>query len=360
MPVYSYALKDGSRRWMVKVNHRDWQHVKRGFRTKAAAQAYERMVRDELERGLIGHSGITIAELAQLWLENRRPRVKRSTLEDYATQLELRILPVFGKRKAGHISSLELQAYLNGLSPRLAQKTRFGLGGMYRLAMRHGLVRLNPVVAVEARKAQPTGGRALTLGEVRAILAHLEKPWRQLVLLLVCTGLRIGEALALTWADIQPDYISVDKAWRKGRLDSPKTFRSLRQLAISPSLYHELTALRGEAGEDGLVFPHPATGRHMESWNLWQRLNTAAARAGLGRVRIHDLRHTYTSWLAQGGQELRLAMDQLGHADVTTTLRIYTHVLESSRDRYRQWLESEVIPELTDSAVIPIRPRKKS
>jgi len=377
MPVDSYTRKDGSTRWLARVNHKYERHVKKGFATEEEAWEYYWRKKREMMVGDPGAkpSDITMAEMAERWIEFKRPRVKYSTLSDYKNQLDLRILPKFGKRKVNTITPMEIQKYLDSLpSPRLANKTRFVFGSIYKLAIRWRLAQMDPTRAVAGFKIEKKEARVLNMDELRKILYHLDDRWATQIILSVATGMRAGEANALTWGDVAPTFIVVNKSFRQGRLDSPKTFKSKRQVAISPAIWEMLKRhkeAQGNPPDNALVFPKE-NGGYLESWHVYTQLNRAAEKAGVGKVRVHDLRHTYTTWMVEGRRDLKLIQDQLGHADISTTMDIYTHVMEGTRKEYREWfdthiapnllrgiLSDELLPEEEQGKIVPLHKKRK-
>ncbi len=156
-------------------------------------------------------------------------------------------------------------------------------------------------------------------------------------------GLRQGEALGLRWLDVDLDtgQLHVRHALQRVRgklqLVEPKTSRSRRALVMPPSV---MTALREHrrrqlkerlaAGplwqEQDFVFT-TTIGTPLDATNVVRRYRAILDRAGLPRMRYHDLRHSCASLLLAQGVELRTIMEILGHSQIATTADIYAHVL---------------------------------
>lgn len=362
MPIFSYTTKEGKALWGARVNHKDDRRVAQGFSTPEEAWENHWRIKREmmLNSGNLKPQDITLDELAARWVEFKRSRVKASTLEEYTHQLEARILLAFGKRSLASIKPMELQTWLDKQpSPRIANKCRFVLGNMFKLAIKWRVVEYDPTYALDGYKEVRAEGRALTVDELQAMLRHLDMPRTVQVLLAVSTGMRIGEINALTWKDVQPEYIIVDKAFRMGRLEVPKTYRGKRLVTISPSISNLLgwwKAAQWGVEDEDLLFPGPRGG-HQEAHVLWYHVQRASTKAGIGKVRVHDLRHTYTTWMVQGARDPKFLQDQLGHADIITTLQTYTHTTEETREEYRAWFEREIAPGLLgegEGNVIPL------
>ena len=176
------------------------------------------------------------------------------------------------------------------------------------------------------------------------------------------TGCRWWEATALTWADVAmhsaPPTIRITRAWKKAKgrplLAYPKTSRSLR----SVSLFPDLVAVMGDAGEAGAyVFPNMWGGNlshaHFRE-RVWVPAVTkatdrdaceAVGLTPLTRVpTIHDLRHTHASWLIARGVPLPYVQARLGHESITTTVNVYGHLVADAHEQ----MASAIATTMTD------------
>jgi integrase len=178
----------------------------------------------------------------------------------------------------------------------------------------------------------------LTAAELDHLLNTVQQHYPDhyaLFLLLARTGMRIGEALALKWADIDFNsrFIKVERSVRKGRVSTPKSGKS-RRVDMSPQLADTLkihlteSKKRGLAlgiGEPEIVFMNSrGTMIDTNNWRRWV-FNKALAKAKMRRIRIHDLRHTYATIRLAAGHNIVDVSNQLGHHSVTLTLDVYGH-----------------------------------
>jgi integrase len=128
--------------------------------------------------------------------------------------------------------------------------------------------------------------------------------------------------------DIETKSLRVDVAAIDGRLGPPKTKTSTRRVALSPRaaiLLAEQILVRPPNDLD-LVFPS-STGRILRKDNFMSRVfRPAVERTGLGRVRFHDLRHTYAALMIRSGAHPKILQSQLGHSSITVTLDRYGHL----------------------------------
>ncbi|MGH6634755.1 MAG: site-specific integrase [Gammaproteobacteria bacterium] len=167
--------------------------------------------------------------------------------------------------------------------------------------------------------------------EINALLAASEGRWRIIILAAVLTGLREGELLGLSWGDIDWNtrQIYVRRTYSAGRFNTPKTASSRRKVDMPSQLVTELKRWKLECppGERDLVFPSGAGNPENHSNLLRRGFYPALRRAGLRKIRFHDLRHTYASLLIANGENIKRIQESLGHSSCQITLDTYSHLL---------------------------------
>lgn len=154
---------------------------------------------------------------------------------------------------------------------------------------------------------------------------------RALFRMAVECGMRQGELLGLTWADVDwaSSQVYVRQSCRVREGSAVKTAAALRSIRLTKSLARELRVWRAAApkGDLDLVFPN-AEGGYEDSHNLLKRcFRPALRRAGLRAIRFHDLRHTSASLLLAAGVNIKEVQAQLGHASAQVTLDVYGHLM---------------------------------
>ena len=152
----------------------------------------------------------------------------------------------------------------------------------------------------------------------------------------IFTGMRKGEILALTWDSINwiTQKITVDKNYTHGGLGTPKSSK-IRVIDMSNELAKVLKEWRLACphSELNLVFPN-SNGNYQSTDNLAKRrFLPALNRAGIDKIRFHDLRHTYASLLLANGAPMKYVQHQLGHSSITMTMDLYTHLLPEVNDK---------------------------
>lgn len=207
---------------------------------------------------------------------------------------------------------------------------------LLKFAQSRGYVGQNVALFVKKLKAKPMREKpidqaVLTPAELARLIASTAPEWRAGMMVLGYGGLRIGELFGLCWGDFEPgrDRILVRRQLDNvtGEFREPKTKAGTRFVELPPMVIKALREwkLRCPKGPEGLMFPN-ARGGAADYFNFSQRVFLPALRrAGLRRVRIHDLRHGHASMLVASGANIAAVSRQLGHANVGITLGTYSH-----------------------------------
>jgi integrase len=155
---------------------------------------------------------------------------------------------------------------------------------------------------------------------------------RVLFMTAVLTGMREGELVGLKWEDIDwvNSQIYVRRTFNHGKFMDPKSRTSRRKIDLAPELVHalkkwKLACLKGELD---LVFPTDEGTPEIAANLLYRRFFPSLRRAGLPRMRLHNLRHTYASLLIAQGEHPKYIQTQLGHSSISVTMDIYGHLFE--------------------------------
>jgi integrase len=281
---------------------------------------------------------ITFAEAATEWL--RHGEVERankpSTLRDYRSALNKHLLPAFGARPLESITSLEIEHWrrvgitTRGLSRRNANKLVSIMHGIFERARKLGEIERNPVANVDRLPERYDKG-AFDFYSPEEVLALVEAAGCEqdgaIFLTAALTGLRRGELLALRWRDVDfaGDAIRVMASADGRTIGTPKSGHG-RTVPMAAEVAQALARLRERprfTGSHDFVFASP-TGLHLDGSALRRRYATVQARAGLRRLRFHDLRHTFGSVTINFASPVQV-QHWLGHADQRTTARYLHH-----------------------------------
>jgi integrase len=217
------------------------------------------------------------------------------------------------------------------------------LKSMLTWGVRVGYLATNPAADEERATLERHEMDFLTPEEIRRVIAHSREPYATLVYLAIFTGLRRGELLALQWGDVDWNRrkLRVRRTLYRGTFTRPKTPNAVRDVDLSPRTVETLRLCQ-------VMYPPLASdlifrtrGDHpLDPDNLVKRVfRPTLARAGIRRIRFHDLRHTYATLLINQGANIKYISKQMGHASVQITLDRYGHLLPDTGREEMQKLD---------------------
>jgi len=266
---------------------------------------------------------------------------KHSTQKHRRFMLRRHLLPRFGDSELSAITRQEIQAYValliqQGYAPRSIDHVHDVLSAVLRTAVKWGHLRDNPARGVDLPKLKCVRPKwALTRPQAAALLDALPMLPRTMVGLAILSGLRRGELFALRWKDIdeREQLLTVREAVYDGVFSTPKTEAGARRIPLSSAsqaLIQDWKSRVESAAPDRLVFSTSA-GTSIAPNNVLRRhVFPACKRVGLPRVTWLTFRRTYSSWSHDKGVPGKVVAQLMGHANVDTTLNVYTQVLDGS------------------------------
>jgi integrase len=348
---------DGKRRRTIKA-------FGAGSKAKAAAEVYREAIAPQAKAGKFWER--QSATFRDLWgrfeaQELIGPTPGPATVADYRAVARLYLLPRLGERLLAELDAesvnalkaallTEAGAKASGkeggrkpLSPRTVAKILTLLGTVFRYGKRIGLIGDNPAADVRKPRAARKAVYILEPEEIARLRAALDVPHeRLLVELAIVTGLRSGEIRGLVWdsIDLEGKRLFVEhQATRRRDDDATKSESALRTVPVPAYLFPELKRwkLGCPVTARGLVFPGEPNERGERGpidadVLLRHILRRALRRAGLPPLRFHDKRHLAGTLMSEAGVPPKRAQEILGHADVRTTLAIYTHTMRRKHD----------------------------
>ena len=353
--------------WIDPATGRKVKREKHCETRKEAERALADMVAAQAKGLLTDPSRLTTRDFALDYLkrlerEGLRPNSIRLAQEELAHALpslkDPKAHDPLGRMRLQEVKPVHVRAAVDrvaeaGYAPRTVNRVLMRLKALFREALRLELVARNPAEAVRLRlpKGEKTA-RALEPQEVARLLEAAEasrsKDMALLLRLMLETGLRRGEALALEAGELTV-WRSWTKAGGKGVFSEPKTPTAKRKVPLPRGLLLRLKARREELLErltpeevDGLFLVGGVKPVDPDAFNHY--LRRLAEKAGLGRVRVHDLRHTWATLALSRGVPLEVVSERLGHASPTITLNVYRHLLEEERRGWVLDLEELLYP----------------
>jgi integrase len=281
---------------------------------------------------------ITFEAFCDLWLhEYGTVRLKPSTLRSYHSVLD-HLISVFGKLPLGRIAPLDIDRYTAAAirDQHLAKATVVNHVSLLRKlcnqAVAWGYLLENPCARVERIRTDSNPPRFLRPHEFRRLVSHARFPFRALFIVAGLTGLRKGELLALQWDDVDWERHLLHVRWSSDMQQriSPKSKSSRRSIVATNTVIKALDELRASMEvATGSIFP--GSGECLMSpRRVNYELDVARTAASLQRMRFHDLRHTYASFMLASGANIKVIQQQMGHSSIQTTLDIYGHLLVPS------------------------------
>lgn len=342
MPAYKYTLKDGkTTKWYANFYYTDWtgekKHIcKRGFNTQREAKEYERSFMDQQSVT----SDILFTSLVENYMEDMKHRLKPTTMENKRNIIEGKLLPYFSRLKVCDIDTIKIRKWQNELitfrdengrpySQTYLKTVHNQLSAIMNYAVKHYRLASNPCHAAGSiGRSKANEMKIWTRDEYERFANQIDKSSMKLAFdILFYTGIRSGELLALTPADILPDRrFSINKNYARIKGEElflvPKTPKSKRTIAIPDFLYEDIleyvSKLYGiEPGDRIFYFTKSA---------LEKEIKRTAPKANLEPIRVHDLRHSHASMLIEMGFDILEISERLGHESAKTTLDTYSHL----------------------------------
>ena len=348
-----YKRSDG--RWTAAVV--TWEggvRKRRSFYGKTRSEVRDKLTKAQrtIDEGLsLPNDRLTVAAFLDRWLATKRPDLRPESYRRYDEAVRLHLAPDLGRVKLSRVTpdqvlGLYAKLYEKGLAGTSVNFVHGVLRGSLKDAVRWGLVGRNVTDAVTTPRRSTVPTDALSGDQARALLSAASgDDLEALYVLALTAGLRLGELQALRWAAVDLDRRRLEvRATYQGNADGepvfapPKTERSRRTVQLSTLAIEALRRHRvrqnetrlqiGSLWQDyGLVFA-TTFGRPLDGNNLRSRsFAPLLKRAGLPPMRFHDLRHAAATLLMSEGVPIKAVSELLGHSDVSTTLRIYSHVL---------------------------------
>jgi integrase len=296
------------------------------------------------------------AFVEQQWKALVLPTFKASTQHGYKTVLAVHVLPEWQGWRLREIERLAIQKWVadkfrQGTGWQTVRNAWVLLSSILETAVEYGYLTTNPARGVKfpqkGLKEKPT---IIAGDSLSKLLNELDEPYRTMVQLIAATGLRIGELLALRWSalDLENGTLAVRESVFEGKFQAPKTQRAVRTIPLGPHAIRALVAHQARTTRrepNDLVFGNRSGGPRRESKVLRNVLQPAAEAAGLGKVTWHQFRHIHSSLLNDLRVPVKIAQEQLGHASISTTLSIYTHVVDASHRRAVEEVEERLFSE---------------
>jgi len=291
--------------------------------------------KEELEKQRYNKPFVDVAEE---WKEVHLPNLEYSTQKSYIPKIK-RVKEYFGEMSISQLTCKDIMDYISLYPESWSQKTVNNYSSIvkmiFQFALKMGYIKSNPYEQVELPKGRKKTNRtAPTEEEVNIICNSIDEFCGFLPYFVLFTGLRRGEAMALQWKDIdfKKKLITVNKSvsWHSNTpyIKEPKTEKGKRKVVLLECLEKELLKRKGKKKD--LVFS--VDGELYKNSKLTRDFNKYKKATGLSDVTLHRLRHGYATMLEEVNVALKTRQELLGHANITTTLDVYTDVTEKQKE----------------------------
>jgi integrase len=325
---------------------RDRKKIRKSFSTEAEARSWQADAKRAVNLGALrSPSRKTLADAAEAWLagaergdiRNRSGHeYKPATLRGYKQALEDFVLPVFGGRRFNSVTTADLQELVDqwqsaGKAASTIRNSIKPLQAIYRRARAREGLPVNPTHDLELPAPRPKEVEIVAPEAAARLLAAVPKQDRGIWATALYSGLRYGELRALRWSavDFAQGVVRVTESWdaKEGSI-SPKTRTSRRTAPMPGVLRDALMDQRlgaGDPSSEDLVFGKE--GKPFQAAVIYRRADSAWTRAGPGRLRLHQARHTYASFMIAAGVNAKALSSFMGHSSIKVTFDLYGHLM---------------------------------
>lgn len=338
-------------------------------------------VSTEIDEGTyLEPSKMTLSDWLDIWLKEYTFDKKYSTVKGYKAQIKKHIRPGLGKYNLSQINPMLLQRFFNKLgepdddgnvlSAKSIKNVHIILSGIMEQAVENEMIAKNPCKKVKLPKVEKKEIVPLTDEQVKNFLELIsyDEIYGCLLKVIVFTGLRLGEAMGLTWdcVDFEKGALHINKQLqRRPQKDGGSTLTSVksgkpRVLRPAPFVmqllkvrYTEQIMQKSRAAEAwigwnteeehkvSLVFTN-LNGGYLTPKRVYLHFKSAAEEIGAPKARVHDLRHTYAVLSLQNGDDVKTVQENLGHASAAFTLDVYGHVSDKMKQDSAKRMEEYI------------------
>ena len=331
-------------------------------KTQAEAKAKLKQAIEEakgLDAAKVGR--YTVCQWMEIWFEHyAKVKVRPSSHQTYRGYIDNHIKPSIGKIPLEKLTSLELQKFYKkllekgrvdrlesrhqskGLSAKTVRNIHQIISSAMQLAREQKLITANPAEDCALPRLEHREMQTLPVEQLQSFLREAKDSGVfELYYLELTTGLRRGELLGLKWEDIDLERGDLRVRRQIARINGEvveaplKTKNAYRTLPLAEDTVSVLLEQKKKVGSSPWVFPSP-NGGPISPDSVLHMLHRVLKRAGLPKVRFHDLRHTFATLALQNGVDIKTVSGMLGHFSAGFTLDTYAHVTSAAQRQAAQ------------------------
>lgn len=351
-----YKTEKGTWRGQITIGKNlDGKLIRKSVNGKTKLEVSEKLAKIKADMGImdiVNAKEYTVEKWIKYYFSTvAAPTLSESSYHLYERLFRIHIIPYFGNYNLSDLTTDLIQEIFtkNFQNENLSRSTMNTVKGRFsialKLAVKKGILSRNPCDGVTLHKLREAKSiEALSVEDQKKLVDYCYKnQYNYIFIFLLGTGLRIGEALGLTW-----DYIDMEKKTMKIQRimieisgnpkfkDYPKTKNSIRELAISDKMMKILESqmkFKNEMNYLNLVFPS-SNYNFRTTANLRTRLQNICKSANIDFINLHGLRHTFATRMLEKGVMPKVVSQMLGHKSIVTTLNIYSHVLKEHQKEH--------------------------
>ena len=284
-----------------------------------------------------------ISVIADLWKEDKRLYVKKSSLSAYMLLLENHLLPIFGDKCEVIEADVQKFVFLKleqGLSHKTIKDTLIVLKMVLKFGMKSGLIEYQQFDIQYPTEREKSELEVLSKSNQRKIMQYIQEhfTFKNLgIYICLSTGIRIGEVCALTWDDIDIDtgivsirktiqriyIIDGDKRHTELTLDAPKTKNSIREIPMSRDLIRMLKPIKKVVNNSFYILTNESKPTEPRTYrNYYKGL---MSELNIPELKFHGLRHSFATRCIESNCDYKTVSVLLGHSNISTTLNLYVH-----------------------------------
>lgn len=284
-------------------------------------------------------SGPTFGAVADEWWEHHEPTLATNTTKSYKPALA-RAKEQFGSRRIRQILPTEINQFLKAFikeksaAKKTATTQRMVINLIFKYAVKNGYAIVNPAREISLPRNLSSKERELPEDDqIKLVKEHTDAPFGMFAYWALYTGCRRGELQALTWEDVDLEngWIHITKTlyYKNGKpaIKPPKTKKGIRDIPLLDKLAEKL-----EPGK-GLIFANESGG-YLTEWQFQKSWADYKEASGV-TCTAHQLRHVFTTMLFENQIEPKDIQAIVGHAQLSTTMDIYTHIRKVQADRVK-------------------------
>lgn len=360
MPVYKEKNKKQS--WYVKCNNA----TKRGFSSKREALKYETELKTKQQtvkkETIEDQSAILFSVVARDYVDNKKREVAYSSYVGCKEKVEKYIIPNCVDKPIQDYDRLDCKHFRDclydvDLSTPVKNTILNHFKNIFAYAQRYYMLDKNPTQFISPFKKDfkekiKKKDKEMSVWDNdefnKFIVCVTQEKYKSLFIVLYYTGLRLGEAMALSWRDLKDHKLIINKSMTKisekgsYEIKDTKNVSSIREISINNLIYLYLRSIqKDQMKEEGWMSSWFIFGgkRPLSRTRITNAKDLAVKRSGVKRITIHDFRHSHASNLINEGINIVAVSRRLGHSDVSMTLKVYTHLFKKNDDILVDYLE---------------------